>query len=211
MGLALILFLLLLISIGVLFFIQICVLSKYSHYKLYMSIKQRIFYNAFIRYILQSYLKLEIATSTALFYAQWDKSLKYYIIGVTSLVGVVLLVLMPVLFYYILYKQKDKLQVHSVKSKIGSLYLGMRTDKYSQLFYLVVFLLRRSLFVGLTWFLYDFPSLQVHLFIYSSLLYIITINHLDHFEESFQCKVELTNETLFIVICYHLVYFTNIV
>jgi hypothetical protein len=50
--------------------------SNFKRYKLYRSVRQRIFYNAIIRYVLQSTLKLQIASMTTLLIANWDLAKK---------------------------------------------------------------------------------------------------------------------------------------
>jgi hypothetical protein len=55
--------------------------------------------------------------------------------------------IIPFLFGVILYRNRENLWRPSVKAKIGSLYLGINTDKFLPLTYVIVFLARRSLFV----------------------------------------------------------------
>ena len=60
-----------------------------------------------------------------------------------------------------------------MKAKIGSLYLGINTDRFLPLTYVLVFLARRSLFVLVMFTMPNQPAIQMNLFIYMSNLYII--------------------------------------
>lgn len=70
MGKAAIMIILALI-LGLLLLLLICIkpiiYCDYRIYKAYRLLKQRIFYNAFIRYVLQSSLKLQMAAASCLY------------------------------------------------------------------------------------------------------------------------------------------------
>lgn len=105
----------------------------------------------------------------------------------------------------------DVLHLPSTKAKIGSMYLGTITTDVWCLAYSIIFLLRRTLFVAFTFGLYNYPSLQVHLFIYSNVYYLIYLNKVAPHEDPFYGAVEVINEVLFMIACYHYVYFTNVI
>ncbi len=99
-----------------------------------------------------------------------------------------------------------------MNEKIGSLYLGLKTNqKWAAIAYTPIFLIRRLLFVGLTFILAKQPNLQVHLFIYLLLWYVIYIETVLPHETRFQTTQEHANEIFVLVICYHFVLFTGIV
>ena len=108
-----------------------------------------IFWNVFLRFYLQSYLKLQMSTFGTLSIMVWATSDDKISSAITITVEVVLLAL-QVAFFFILKKKRKDLKKPSVKSKIGSLYLGIRDKKMSTLIYSTVFLARRLLFVILT-------------------------------------------------------------
>ena len=65
----------------------------------------------------------------------------------------------PFIFYYNLNKNRAKLDVPSVKAKIGTLYLGLRADKEHIISYSMVFMGRRVVFVMITFLLFDYPGI----------------------------------------------------
>jgi len=75
--------------------------------------------------------------------------------------------------------------------------------------YPVIFLLRRSFFVAITFAMMFYPSLQVQLMIYSTLGYLCYIS-LQRFHESpLQRRTEMFNEMLLLCLCYHFVLFAD--
>lgn len=56
----------------------------------------------------------------------------------------------------------------------------------------------------------NIPGIQVQVFIFSSVVYVIYLNHVT-FETKFQRVQENFNEAMFIFICYHLVLYSNLV
>jgi len=121
-----------------------------------MTIKNKIFYNAFIRFSLQSFLKFMIAACTTLSLLDWASGLQQ---GVISILMIVVLLLLPCLYVAVMYKQFVHLDLPSVKARIGSLYLNMNPEKVTSLAYSIFFLLRRSFFVFLTYALTSYPHL----------------------------------------------------
>ena len=77
--------------------------------------------------------------------------------------------------------------------------------------YGIVFLLRRSLFMCITFLLYDYPGIQIQVFIYSTILYIIYLNFHRIYDLPVDLFLENLNEVFFILALYHLVLFSNLV
>ncbi len=98
--------------------------SNYTWYKRYRSVKGMIFYNTFLRFTLQSNLKMGIAAATTLSVATSYASGSV----VVALVELIVFCLCTVLFRFILHKNKDNLARPSMHGKIGSLYLGLKED-----------------------------------------------------------------------------------
>ena len=111
-----------------------------------------------------------------------------------------LLNICPVMFYVIVSRNFDKLGNEDIKAKIGTLYNGLRANKPNLKTYPLVFLLRRSLFVALTFILFDYPGVQVQLMIYMTLIYLIYIGHCEFFETRGAKSLEILNESIFVLI-----------
>ena len=96
--------------------------------------------------------------------------------GLVAIILVLIFALSPVWFGLVMYANKGNLTHPSIQKKIGSMYLGVWLSTGWGLSYSIVFLIRRSLFVALTFALYDYPGIQIQLFIYSSVLYMIYLH-----------------------------------
>ena len=75
--------------------------------------------------------------------------------------------------------------------------------------YPVIFLLRRSFFVIITFTMLELPSLQVHTFIVSALLYLCYIAQQRFHDSLMQQRIEVFNEVLLLCLCYHFVLFAD--
>lgn len=117
----------------------------------------------------------------------------------------------PFLFECILRKNRAKLGTPEVRSKYGELYLGLKPDKPGVVNHSFVFMVRRSLFIALTFALFDQPSLQVHLMIYMTVFYVMYLGYADFFETRLVKRLEMTNESVFILIQYQFVLLLNLV
>ncbi len=127
-------------------------------------------------------------------------------------VVVIFLSLAPFAFLSLLLVKFKTLCRPSSRASIGSLYLGIKDDsKSAAAAYTPLFLLRRSFFVMLTFASAQQPNLQVHFFIYLSLWYVIYLGHALPHETMLLTNVELTNECIFLVICYNFVLFTDLI
>ena len=91
---------------------------------------------------------------------------------VVSIIIFALLNACPILFLIILCCNRGNLDKAEIKGKIGTLYAGLRPHVKSVWSHSVVFLLRRLLFVIITFALFSQPNLQVQLFILVTLFYI---------------------------------------
>ena len=68
------LFCLILLLISCLACFRMCAMTKYSVYKCYMTLKTKIFWNALIRFSLQSFLKLMMGACLTLTLLEWGDS-----------------------------------------------------------------------------------------------------------------------------------------
>ena len=74
-----------------------------------------------------------------------------------------------------------------------------------------MFLLRRTLFIAITFSLFRLPGIQGQLMIYMTLLYIIYLGHSEFFEHHSSKSIEMLNESVFVLIQYGFVLLTNLV
>lgn len=126
---------------------------KYSWTRFYFKMKQSIFYNSFIRFVLQSALKMEIGFALTLTTLHWKNKKDKSQIIFSGLMMFLLVVVIPVVFAVVLFKRRKELWRPSVKAEIGSMYLGLNTNKVLALAYTIVFMVRRTLFVLIMFFL----------------------------------------------------------
>jgi ABC-type sugar transport system permease subunit len=119
----------------------------------------------------------------------------------------------PVFFYFIMTHKRfrHRLEEPKIVGTIGTMYATVVPRTKGSLMYNVVFLFRRSTFVLITFTLFEHPGIQIQAFIYSTLLYLIFLHHYPVFKESLTLKVETFNETIFLLICYHMVLFSNLI
>ena len=204
------LFCLILLLISCLACFRMCAMTKYSVYKCYMTIKTKIFWNALIRFSLQSFLKLMMGACLTLSLLKWGDTGEIQQ-GVISIFLIVTLGLLPFIYVYVMYRKFDDLRMPSVRDRFGTIYNNMNPKKVSALAYVTVFIARRSLFVLLTFTLAMYPNLQIQIFTYSTLLFMCYFNaDLLHVSRTLQL-LETINEYFFLLLCYHIVLFNNLV
>ena len=91
------------------------------------------------------------------------------------------------------------------------MYATVDPDTDGSLWYTSIFLARRSVFVLITFALFDYPGIQIQAFQYISLLYLIYIHHWPRYTEKLTLSIETFNESIFLLICYHMVLFSNLI
>ena len=104
------------------------------------------------------------------------------------------------MFYFIIWRNKAYLEKKEVKEKIGSLYLGLNGSKSRVGTYSTVFLVRRSIFVTITFALFHLPELQVLLMLLMTLLYIAYIAHMYFYDVPSSKTLEIVNESIFVLL-----------
>lgn len=75
--------------------------------------------------------------------------------------------------------------------------------------YSVVFLLRRSLFVLITFVYYRGPSSQVQVMTTMTLVYICFLGHVRIHESRHLSRIEMLNEYILLCLSYHFIYFID--
>ena len=132
--------------------------------------------------------------------------------GSIAVTILVVTTLCPVWFGVVLYKNFDNLNWLSVNKRIGTMYAGAYLDdSVYPLTYSIVYLVRRILFVFLTFSLSNYPGMQAQVIIFSSVLYIIYLNFSRIYNEHFTMYLENLNEVFFLIILYHLLLFANLI
>ena len=128
-----------------------------------------------------------------------------------NLTLIIILNLCPIFFYIIIWRNKAYLEKKEVKEKIGSLYLGLNGTKSGVSTYSTVFLVRRSIFVTITFALFHLPELQVLLMLCMTLIYIAYIGHMYFYDVPTSKTLEIVNESLFVILQYNLVILTGLI
>ena len=209
MGIMLLVLVFIVLFVILLFLSKFCIYRDYRIFRIYMKIRQKIFWNTFIRYILQSELKLLISACSVLV-LEGEKVMPNKKNMIFPSVLFLFLILCPLLFLYVMIKNRNDLGKPSVKARIGTLYLGLRPERDHVPSYSMVFILRRLIFVAITFALFNFPGIQIQVFTYVSILYIIYISHMYFHDPKSAKSIEMLNEALFLLICYHFVVFVNL-
>ena len=143
-----------------------------------------IFYNTFLRYILQSNLKMSVAAATTLSVTASYASGS----AIFAIIELIIFCLCPILFRVILHRQRENLAQPSMYGKIGSLYLGLKENSNGALMYSSVFMLRRLFFLMLTFGVRSIPCLQIQLFTFTTMAYIVYILEVRPHTEKLQTK-----------------------
>ena len=114
--------------------IRILVVVEPRIRRIYDKIKQKLFYNAFCRFVLASFLKLQIASIDsiiALYMLQESKDIKNLLswkkVGVPASI-ILVLYIAPHIFFFILRRNRANLGTDSFRNRFGTLYLGFSTQ-----------------------------------------------------------------------------------
>ena len=138
------------------------------------SIKQKIFFNPIIRYLLLNALKLNFV-SLVVFKSTKERTLKEISVSVVTFAVVNI---SPIIFLYVLRKNRDHLNEEDKVKSFGSLYLGKNIQRPTHKVhrYPLAFFWRRIAFISATVFLLDYPLLQIvtnHVLTLATLIYLV--------------------------------------
>ena len=173
--------------------------------KLINLIKQRLFWNTFIRSSLQAYIKVLFVYMTmilALEFHSFAASFKsvFIILVVLALIG------LPILYTIILWKNRKRLDNENIKSKIGSLYLGNRVEKIQQYLCSIVFLVRRLAYILMVISLMGLSVLFSVGLVQLNMLYLYYIVIVRPNDSRNSLKMEMMNEIILQIISYHILF-----
>ena len=184
------------------------------------------FWNFFIRYIFQSVIKFQVAAGAAVLISwgstnvgkesyrrltgtgEEEQAVEDKTVAVSKLI-LVATTLIPLVFGTVLCSNSKTLKEDETRARIGSMYQTIQPVSAVSLTYPIVFLLRRTAFVAITFLLIDYPAVQVQLQVCLTIMYLVYIQHFPVFDGPLTRHVEFVNETLFLLINYHLIVFTQ--
>ena len=149
----------------------------------------------------------------AIYLSEETKSLKDFFTEKKVYYPCIILIILwitPFIFLKVMGKYEKELKFIWIKRKIGTLYLGLNPDQGPVKWHAFTFLIRRTCFVAIYYFLISYPFLQICSFMVLSLAFLIYINQFSYFDESISQKLENFNEFLLLLICYILTLFCNL-
>jgi hypothetical protein len=134
--------------------------------KVITKLRKVFIWNGFFRFIIQGSLKMQLACGTiiAIYFDQANKPIQSAedVLKPQDLIGpgIVLLIfnVMPVVFSLLLFCSNENLDSDAGRDKYGTLYATVDINKRGSGSYIVVYLLRRSFFVLVTFVFYDYPG-----------------------------------------------------
>lgn len=167
-------------------------------------------WNGMIRTLNLTYLKQFVNFALATQIIQFDNQDPQGSISSTmTLIIGLQLILFPFWAGYFLTANKKELYKRKVSDKYSSLYLGIKTDSDAALLSPMFFLIRRALYVAFATLQVGMPYLQVQLLVFSNSLYIIFIGLAKPHVTRKSYRLELLNEFITMLMCYHLFIFTQ--
>lgn len=95
--------------------------------------------------------------------------------------------------------------------KIGSLYLALKDNNKWALAYSPVFMIRRVVFLAITFGLAKYAALQIQLLIVITVLYMAYLGLVVPHNLQFMTNSEFLNEIVLLIILYHTLLFTDII
>ena len=140
-------------------------------------LRSKLFYNAWIRYFVQSYLIILHTLSFALLLnANFDSFYGGAATILQLLIAAFLSIFWPILIARFLFKNKTRLALPEFKSKYGSLYQNIWTFRSRELLYNTIFCARRlALVLCLVFFGKSNPKILPYVFLLIQTFYILYI------------------------------------
>ena len=89
------------------------------------------------------------------------------------------------------------------------MYLSIQPSSALSLSYPIVFMIRRTLFVGVTFSLFNMPSVQTQLWMSLTIMHIAYLNYIPLFDGAINRRIDVTNECLMMLVTYHLIACAN--
>ena len=160
--------------------------SDYRVFKMYMQVRQKLFYNSIVRYLYTGAIKLQLsAVDTFLF----GFALSFSVASkwATQIVILVAIYGCYAKCFVFMRRNREILDRPSTRASYGVLYDGFEPIsvlgeiRYVE-FYSLTFFSRRAAFVAVTFALAYFPGLQVMAFLQMNIFYLIYLGHIEFFQ-----------------------------
>ena len=181
---------------------------KYACEKLYHALRKTLFWDSFIRYIIEG--NLDLCYQNILFvhlYTSFDNQIDAINTGI-RIFFVTVLGLWLIWSTCLLTLKRKNLKIEEYESKFGSMYEGIKTEKLVSALYITVFCLRRMLLVLALLFLKEFDEfvmIYAFLFICSANFVYLTMAMANTVE--ILNKLEIFNELGLIAVLYTMMFF----
>jgi len=131
-------------------------------------------------------------------------------LALISIGALILLVVVPLIMYFALKRNRQKINKQETQKQIGSLYQGVQSDEWTHLLQVFEFLGFRLMFVVLTFSLQKQPGILVNTFIFFNNINIIYIGWVEPFKERSKNLLELANSWVLNLICYCMLLLVNL-
>jgi len=201
-------YVLLIIFVAIYGFVRFLSYWYSSFEKLEQRMRVNLFYNAFIRLALESYL--EITLSSMLNLKRPDISLSGEAASTfASFLFIVLNTLLPLMLLFFVYRHFRELFCDEFVVKFGSFYDTLKGDAILALSFHVFFLIRRYIYALTILFLPEYQGFQAMIFVFTSALNLSYILHQKPFQRSLFTCTEFFNELCVLICGYTLLCFTE--
>jgi len=159
----------------------------------YEMLKNKLFWNTFIRFSQQSYLKLLMAAAASLSLLSFA-SPKSAVSSIVNLVVTACLVSLPLIYKRLISSNRGDLKTTFLKNRIGTLYTHLKSSESDTVFFNTLYMTRRMYFVLLTYLLRSYPNFVVHLFYQSVLVQIVYLWAKQPYATTLHMAIEIFNE-----------------
>ena len=166
--------------------------------------KKKLLWNFFLRFSLQSFLKISIGALFAVSVVDFTSSASSSVNAAINILTVVLISSLPVFYAILMHRNKGSLNQEGMKEKIGSLYLEMRVDTVSQRLFASLFLARRLLYAAITVAFYEKPGCLITLFMLMNTLNMIYLGYCRPHLTKLAEFMDYYNEVCLQLICYQI-------
>lgn len=204
-------FILILVTLPVcLFFFQLILCWSRRAGKLFNAIKKRVFFNLYLRFGLEAYL--ELALASMLRFKNFnldDRSAIFHSVFCLAMI-VVIFALLAFSLFFLQVRFKDLAKKES-KERYGALYLEIKTRERTALLHSFMFKLRRIIYATIVINWQDRNYFQIQTVIFKCSCFMIYTGYVRPFESAMNNNLELINECLVIMCSYSLIMFSSMV
>ena len=134
----------------------VCVTKKGQEYS--NGLRDTIFYGEIIVISIESYIELLIAGYLNIKYQLDSTGGENFAVYVSYYCIIMCLVIMPLLSIYILTRPMSEIHDEEFETQFGGFWEGVKTRRKTDLLYWIIFMLRRGIFVGISFYLFEYPA-----------------------------------------------------